>query len=117
VWEEALRRPALLAGAFWLAIATVLAALWWFSDHNDRRLIRTAAFAHDGGGKSHGKRRWMVSLEERQAPADHRNLAEAVPACSGFGTLDGQAPSVLEALRISPQTRSEKLAALDQYPV
>lgn len=58
-----------------------------------------------------------MSFEERQARADHRNIAEAIAACSGIGSLEGQAPSVLEALRVPSRTTRKKLATAEKYTV
>jgi hypothetical protein len=106
--EEALRRSASVAAIILLALAVAAASFWIFFAGSDRSPAPPPALRADSKGNDRAARsQGVVAHEEWQARADHRNVAEAVAACSGIGNLARQPPAVLEALRVrSPAERN-----------
>ena len=80
--------PRFVVAAFVIAMAVTAAATWMFFGDHSRTDGRTA------------KRQDAVAHEWRFAAAEHKNIAEAVAACSGITYLAGQPASIRQQLRL-----------------
>jgi hypothetical protein len=98
-----LRRFALVVGTILFALAVAVASFWILVSRYDHGPGQPPAARADG---KDDRRAWKpprtVAHEEWRARSDHKNVAEAVAACSGIGNIDRQPPAVLNALRIRP---------------
>lgn len=102
-----MRRFALVVGTILLALAVAVAGFWILVSQYDHRPEQppAAARADSKDDRRAGKLPRTVAHEERRARADHKNVAEAIAACSGIGNIDRQPPDVLDALRIRPPAK------------